>query len=165
MKKIIIILFGLIILQTQAQVSPCDSLTYWTDQGQGLFVGVDTALIPFSPDSIDVYWQACNTTTCYSGVGMDFFFGQILTSDTIKLCYDAYLYTTNTLEVCTHCDSLIYDGFSWILFSMSNPVSINELTFNKITYNKMYDLLGREVNELQTGVILIRNRKKYITIK
>lgn len=165
MKKLIFLFLMVVGLHTQAQVNPCDSITYWTDQGQGLFVGMDTALIPFSPDSIDVYWQACNSTTCYSGVGVDFFFGQILTSDTIKLCYDAYLYTTNTLEVCTHCDSLTYDGFSWILFSMSNPVSINELTFNKIIYNKTYDLLGREVNDLQIGVMLIKNRKKYITLK
>ena len=71
---------------------------------------------------------------CYAGQGMDAFFGQIVTTDTIKVCYDAYLYTANTLEVCVKCDDLIYNGFSWILFNTSNPVGIIEHK-NKIAYD------------------------------
>jgi len=93
------------------------------------------------------------------------YFGQVMTTDTLKVCYDVMLYTSNTLEVCTHCDSLVFDqnSFSWILYNMGNPTSINELTFNKINNNKIYDLLGRELNEISVGTMYIRNQKLYIT--
>jgi len=168
---LVIIGFWLIVLtlwstQTKAQqLSPyfcCDSITYWTDQGQGLFVGLDTTSIIHNPDSIDVLWSVCNTGTCYSGSGIDAFFGQITTSDTIKVCYDVMLYTSNTLEVCTHCDSLVFNQntFSWMLFSMNNPVNIFEIE-NKINNNKMYDLYGREILRPK-GLYIQNNKVKYV---
>ena len=154
-----ILIMLLLATQIQAQVNVCDSITYWTDQGQGLFVGLDTTNITSNQDSINVLWQVCNANMCYSGTGMNPFFGQITIVDTIKVCYDAYIYTTNTLEVCTHCDSLIYNGFSWVLFSMSNPVNIFEIQ-NKIINNKMYDLYGREILKPK-GLYIQNNQIKY----
>ena len=40
--------------------------------------------------------------------------------------------------------------------------SINELILNKINNNKIYDLLGRELNEIPVGTMYIRNNKLYI---
>ena len=160
MKKLLTILLVLLGLQTQAQVNPCNSITYWTDQGQGLFVGLDTIGLT-QTDSIEVIWQVCNSNTCYSGFGVNAFFGQIITSDTIKVCYDVYLYTANMIEVCTHCDSLIFDGFNWVLFSMSNPTSVNELQSIWKNNGKIYDLLGRELKYIPKGVMYIRNNKLY----
>ena len=156
--RILIIL--LLATQIQAQVSSCDSITYWTDQGQGLSVGIDTSTILNGFDSIDIYWGVCNSSVCYSGSGINSFFGQITTSDTIKVCYNIILYTANTFETCPeYCDSLIYDGFSWVLFSMSNPVGIVE-TQNKINNNKMYDLFGREILKPK-GLYIQNNQIKY----
>ena len=163
MKKIIIILLVLLGLQTQAQINPCDSITYWIDPSQGFNVGLDTTGVVHNPDSIDVFWQACANGQCYGGNGMFTYFGQVMTTDTVKLCYDVMLYTSNTVEVCTHCDSLVYDGFSWVLFSMSNPTSINELTFNRINDDKIYDLLGRELEYIPAGKMYIRNNKLYMS--
>ena len=163
MKKIIIILLVLLGLQTQAQINPCDSITYWIDPSQGFNVGLDTTGVIHNPDSIDVFWQACTNGQCYGGNGMFTYFGQIMTTDTVKLCYDVMPYTSNTVEVCTHCDSLVYDGFSWVLFSMSNPTSINELTFNRINDDKIYDLLGRELEYTPAGKMYIRNNKLYMS--
>ena len=169
MKKLLLVVLVLIGLQTQAQQATpyfcCDSITYWTDQSQGFNIGLDTTNIIHNPDSIEVYWTICNSSTCYSGDGMYAYFGQIMTTDTIKACYDVYLYESNMVEVCTRCDSLIFNqnSFSWVLFSMSNPTSINEITLNKINNNKMYDLLGRELNEIPVGTMYIRNQKLYIT--
>ena len=160
MKKLLTILLVLLGLQIQAQVSPCDSITYWTDQGQGLFVGLDTTGLT-QTDSIEVIWQVCNSNTCYSGFGVNAFFGQIITSDTIKVCYDVYLYTANMIEVCTHCDSLIFDGFNWVLFSIGNPTSVNELKSIWKNDGKIYDLLGRELKYIPKGVMYIRNNKLY----
>ena len=149
----------LLATQIQAQVNTCDSITYWTDQAQGLTVGIDTVTIPYTYDSINIYWQVCDESFCYGGSGVNAFFGQITTSDTIKVCYDIMLYTVNTMQACTHCDSLIYNGFSWILFSMSNPVGIFEIE-NKINNNKMYDLYGREILKPK-GLYIQNNQIKY----
>ena len=96
------------------------------------------------------------------GTGQTVTFQYISSTDTVKLCYDAYVYEGNSVEVCTHCDSLIYDGFNWVLFSMSNTTSINELTFNRVNNNKIYDMLGRELSKIPTGQIYIQNGKLYI---
>ena len=159
MKKLLTILLVSLGLQIQAQINPCDSITYWTDQSQGFNIGLDTSNIVHNPDSMDIFWQVCNTSICYGGSGINAFFGQITTSDTIKVCYDIMLYTINTMQVCTHCDSLIYNGFSWILFSMGNPVGIFEIE-NKINNNKMYDLYGREILRPK-GLYIQNNKIKY----
>lgn len=155
--------------KTQAQQSNpayfcCDSINYWTDQGQGLIVGLDTTNMIHNPDSIEIYWSVCNSSTCYSGDSIYDYFPQIMTTDTIKVCYDLYLYEVNSVEVCTRCDSLIFDQntYSWIMFSMSQPVSINEFIIEKFNNGKMYDLLGREITEIPVGKMYIRNNKKYI---
>ena len=76
------------------------------------------------------------------------------------------LWESGVLEVCTDCDSLIFDQntFSWVLFnSQGNPLSINELTLEIINRNKIYDLLVRELTEIPVGTMYIRNNKLYIT--
>ena len=144
----------------------CDSITYWTDHSQGFNIGLDTSGMFHNPDSMEVYWSICNSSQCYTGDGMSDYFPLIMTTDTLKVCYDAYLYTSNVVEVCTQCDSLIFDQntYNWILFnSQGNPLSINELTFNRVNDNKIYDLLGRELTEIPVGKLYIRNQKLYIT--
>ncbi len=143
----------------------CDSITYWTDQSQGFNIGLDTTSMIHNPDSIDVIWSICNSTACYPGTGMYAYFGQIMSTDTLKVCYDVWLYENNTMEVCSQCDSLIFDQavYNWVLFSMQgNPLSINELIFNKVNDNKIYDMLGRELTEIPVGQMYIRNQKLYI---
>ena len=154
-----ILIMLLLAPQIQAQINPCDSITYWTDQGQGLYVGIDTATIPLNTDSIEVMWQVCNTSVCYGGSGINAFFGQITTSDTIKVCYDIMLYTVNTMQACAHCDSLIYNGFSWVLFSTGNPVGIFEIE-NKTNNNRMYNLQGKEILKPK-GLYIQNNKIKY----
>jgi len=171
MKKVLLALLVSLGLQTQAQqsVAPyfcCDSITYWTDQGQGLTVGLDTSNIVHNPDSIEVWWSVCNSDMCYSGDGISAYFGQIVTTDTIKVSYDVYIYENGIVEVCSREDWLVFDQntYTWILYNM-NTVGIDELTINKINNNKIYDLLGRELNRANIGQIYIRNNKKYIRVK
>ena len=140
----------------------CDSITYWTDQGQGLFVGLDTTGIIHNPDSMTVSWQVCNSDMCYSGDGISAYFGQIVTTDTIKVSYDVYLYENGVLEICSMEEWLVFDGTNWVLLNMI-PTSINELTFNRTNDGKIYDLLGKELNEIPVGTMYIRNQKLYIT--
>ena len=169
MKKILILLLIIFGLQVQAQESSqyfcCDSITYNIDPSQGFNISLDTTNIVHNPDSIDVWWGICTSSMCYAGQGMYCYFGQIMTSDTLKVCYDAYIYESNSVEVCTRCDSLIFNGTNWVLFNMGNPTIINELEFTFKNDGKIYDLLGRELIEVPIGKIYIKNNKKCIRIK
>ena len=169
MKKLILTLFLAIgTLFTQAQVNWCDSLSYTAVPGTQLLTLVgNTSLSPNMVDSITWSWAVCDTNMCYSSVGDTAYFQMIQTTDTVKVCYDAYIYFMGATYVCTQCDSMIYDGFSysWVLMNMGNPTAITEVQFNNIIDNKMYDMLGRELTEVPVGTIYIRNNKKYIKIK
>ena len=170
MKKLLLAVLVLIGLQTQAQMIPCDSLSYSivvdSTNWNTLTVTGNASGIINIVDSIDWGFSACNATTCYISQGNNpYSFPSILVTDTVKLCYDAVIYFDSMTYVCNHCDSLVYDFMTdtWGLMNMGNPTSINELTLNKINNNKIYDLLGRELNEIPVGTIYIRNRKLYIT--
>ena len=170
MKKIILILLVLLGLQTQAQTSSapyfcCDSITYWTDQSQGFNVGLDTSGIIHNPDSMSILWQVCNSSMCYAGDGMYAYFGQILTTDTVKVCYDVMIYESGVLEVCTSCDWLTFDqnSYTWILYNIGNPTAVKQVEFNIVNNGKIYDLLGRELVKIPVGEMYIRNRMLYIS--
>ena len=172
MKKILIVLLVSLGLQTQAQQSTlyfcCDSITYWTDQSQGLAVGLDTSGIIHDADSMLVLWQVCNSNMCYSGEGMYAYMANIMTTDTLKACYDVMIWEAGIMEVCTRCDSLVFDQntFTWMIYnSQGNTTGIEELMKNEGVYNTMYDLQGRKINLAPTGTMYIRNNKTYIRVQ
>ena len=168
MKKYLVVLLVSLGLQTQAQINYCDSVSYTVVQGtQTLTTMGDAASFINMVDSIVWSWQACNATMCYSGYGDTATFTNILPTDTVKVCYDAYIYYDSSIYICSQCDSLVYDAnsYSWVLLNMGNPTGISELIINKINDNKIYDLLGRELIEAPRGVMYIRNNKKYMRIK
>jgi hypothetical protein len=176
MKKLLLVVLVLFGLQTQAQQSAvpyfcCDSITYWIDQSQGFNIGLDTSNIVHNPDSMTVYWGVCTgfatAGMCYTGQGMYDYFPQITTSDTIKVAYDVYIYENGSVEVCSIEDWLVFDqnSFSWVLLNMlptGLPGFVVEEDGVRWWNNKIYDLQGRELNEIPTGVMYIRNKKLYI---
>jgi len=173
MKRILLVLLVALGLQTQAQISYCDSLSYsivvdstnWnTLTVTGNMNGLSLNMI----DSMDWNFTACNALTCYISQGNNpYSFPAIVPTDTVKLCYDAFIYFDTMTYVCIDCDSLVYDFTTdtWVLMSMGNPTGIKELELNTNNDSKMYDLLGRELTEVPVGVMYIRNNKKYIRIK
>ena len=48
---------------------------------------------------------------------------------------------------------------------MGNPTGNVYILLDRTNYGKIYDLLGREVIEMNIGQIYIRNNKKYIRTK
>ena len=119
-------------------------------------------------DSMDWNFTACNTSTCYTAQGNNpYSFPSILPTDTVKLCYDAFIYFDSMTYICTECDSLVYDFMTdtWVLMNMGNPTGINELQFTWEDDGIMYDLMGRKLVEINVGQMYIRNNKKYIRIK
>ena len=149
--------------QTASPYFCCDSITYNIDPSQGFNISLDTTGIVHNPDLIEVWWAICTNGMCYSGDGMYDYFPQVMTTDTVHVCYDVYLYEANTVEVCTRCDYLIFDGTSWILFNMGNPLAINELQFIWEDDGIIYDLTGRKLTKVPSGTMYIRNQKLYIT--
>ena len=164
MKRILLTLLVLFGLQTRAQINYCDSISYTTGASSVLTVTGDASGLSNIVDSITWSWQACNSTTCYAGSGTTVSFQNILSTDTVKVCYDAYIYFMGAIYVCTDCDSLVYDAnsYSWVLYNMGNTTTTEEIILEISNDNKTYDLLGREIFEIQKGTIYIKNRKKYI---
>ena len=145
----------------------CDSITYWIDQSQGFNIGLDTSGMVHNPDSMDVWWGICTNGMCYAGDGMYDYFPQIMTTDTVKVTYDIYIYENGSVEVCSLEEWVVFDqnSFSWVLFNVGNPTGIEELMKNEGVNNVIYDLMGREVTKLNKGVMYIRNQKKFIILR
>ena len=164
MKKLLLAILVLFGLQTQAQVNYCDSISYTAGVSPVLTVTGNASGLSNMVDSITWSWQACNSTMCYAGSGTAATFQNILTTDTVKVCYNAYIYFMGATYICTDCDSLVYDAnsYSWVLYNVGNPTTIKEIILEISNDDKAYDLLGREIFEIPKGTIYIKNRKKYI---
>jgi len=165
MKKLLLILLVLFGFQTKAQINVCDSISYTTTSTINyplILSGSAPGLLNMA-DSVTWIWQVCNSTMCYSATGENASFGQVSTTDTLKVCYDVIIHMGGMTYVCTGCDSLVYNQNSYQWEAMSaQPVGITELKPNLVDDGKMYDLLGREIFEIPKGTIYIKNRKKFI---
>ena len=165
MKKRILAIIVSLGLQTQAQQTVCDSLSYSIFPNTILTVTPSSGGLSSQVGVIDWNFSACNDVACYIAQGNNpFSFPLINMTDTVKLCYDAFVYALDsTVTVCNYCDSVVYDFnlFTWVVMLRNTPTSIDELS-NKIADNKMYDLFGRELLEAPIGKMYIQNRKKYI---
>ena len=163
MKKIFLILLVLLGFKTQAQVMFCDSISYTTSSTINYPFGVSGLGTANIPGTVTWSWQVCNSNMCYSGSGVSAGFGQVSLTDTLKVCYDVLIDINGFTCVCTGCDSLVYNPNSYQWEPMApQPLGVTELESNTINDGKMYDLLGREIFEVPTGTIYIKNRKKYI---
>jgi len=175
-KQILLALFITMImmvatLSTQAQVNYCDSISYTTTStiNYPLILAGNGGGLSNMVDTITWDWTVCQVATpnlCYSESGINAFFGQVSLTDTLKVCYDAYIYFMGAIYTCSGCDSLVYNPNTYQWEAMTaQPLSITELELNTNNDGKIYDLLGREIFEIQIGVMYIRNQKKYIIIK
>lgn len=158
----------LVSTKTQAQLNLCDSVSYTVLEGLPLAVYGNADGIVNMVDSIEWLFSACNSVACYTPQGNNpYSFPFINMTDTVKFCYDAFIYTSNQMIVCTQCDSLIFDytDSTYVLFSIGNPTGLEELMKNEGVNNKMYDVFGRELLTAPIGQMYIQNRKKYIRVK
>jgi len=169
MKRILLAVLVLIGLQTQAQINPCDSVEYAiTSTANTNVLQLEawvngTCPVNFPCIVSDYSWTICDDALCFSDTGTTVYFQQFMTNDTIKVCLTTTM-TINTMTyTCMQCDSLVFGPNGWMLMNMGNPLAINDLQLNIINDGRMYDLLGRELNEIPVGTMYIRNNKLYIT--
>ena len=156
--------------KTQAQVSWCDSLSYTTAPQTTLIATGNSSLSPNMVDSVVWNFTACNAVACYTPQGNNpYSFPLIQPNDTVKLCYDAFIYFDSMTYICNHCDSLVYDGFSysWVLLNMGNPTGLPGFVIEEDGVrwwnDIIYDLQGRELNEVPVGKMYIRYGKLHIS--
>jgi|TARA_R110001592_G_scaffold302009_1_gene573751 hypothetical protein len=166
MKRILLAALILIGLQTQAQLTVCDSLSYSIFPNTTLTVTPSSGGIGNMVGAIDWNFTACNDVACYTAQGINpYSFPLINMTDTVKLCYDAFVYALDsTMTICNYCDSVVYDFnlFTWVVMLRNTPTSINELIVTKLNDGKIYDMLGRELSVIPYGEMYIRNQKLYI---
>jgi len=118
MKKIFLLcLITSHLFHLNAQISVCDSVSYTIVPAQAFTVNLDvTPGLSSVIDSMDILWSVCNTSICYTATGTPASFQNILQTDTVKACYDVYIYIDSMNYFCNVCDSLLHDGNSWGLF-------------------------------------------------
>jgi hypothetical protein len=168
MKKLLLLLLIALGLQTQAQVSPCDSISYTITPNTNNTVlqlnGVITGVCPVTfPCVVQGWsWQVCDDALCFSDTGQTAYFQQFNAYDTLKVCLTTIVnYMGATYSCMSQCDTLIYGPNGWMKMGIGNPTGIEELISGQ-TGGQMYDLLGREIFEVPKGTIYIKNRKKFI---
>ena len=165
MKKLLLALLVVIGLQTQAQMLPCDSISYTILSGSGgnTTLQLNGMLAPGFPGIVSMWeWQVCDDALCFADTNQIATFNQFTTADTLKACLTTLLMINNMIYTCMQCDSLIYGPNGWMMMNMGYPLTITELETNSILDNKMYDMLGRELFYIPTGTMYIQNRKLYI---
>ncbi len=130
MKKLLLPLLFLIGLQTQAQINWCDSISYQILPNQILTVVDDASLlapeamlivIPGITNQQGFLWTACDASACYGTFNNQF--PQLSVLDTVKLCYEVSVISTNNDSIynlpmsCQYCDYVIYDTTTsaWVL--------------------------------------------------
>jgi hypothetical protein len=169
MKRILLAVLVLIGLQTQAQINPCDSVEYAiTSTANNNVLQLEawvngTCPVNFPCIVSDYSWTICDDALCFSDTGTTVYFQQFMTNDTIKVCLTTTMTIDTMTYTCMQCDSLVFGPNGWMLMNMGNPLAINDLQLNIINDGRMYDLLGRELNEIPVGTMYIRNNKLYIT--
>ena len=167
MKKLLLALLVVIGLQTQAQMLPCDSISYTILSGSGgnTTLQLNGILAPGFPGIVSMWeWQVCDDALCFADTNQIGIFNQFITTDTLKACLTTLLEINNMMYSCMQCDSLIYGPAGWMMMNMGNPVAIQELEIKTINDNKIYNLLGRELIEVPVGTIYIRNRKLHVKL-
>ena len=165
MKRLIFILLVALGLQTQAQVMYCDSLSYTTSStiNYPLILSGSSSMVP---GTVTWDWTVCNTSMCYADAGGNAYFGQVSTTDTLKVCYDATIDINGFTYVCTSCDSLVYNfnSYQWELMQMmGSPTAIKEVQLSANSTGKIYDLLGKELNSIPKGKMYIRDNRLCIS--
>ena len=167
MKKILLLVLLVVPgLQTQAQITPCDSVGYTiTASGGSTLLQLNGTLTSGFPGYVLSWdWSVCDDALCFTDTGQTAYFQQFNPSDTLKACLTTLLEINNNIYTCMQCDSLVYDGFGgWMLMNIGNPTAITELPFYNKADNKIYDILGREWTcsfaNLPKGLYILNNRK------
>jgi len=164
MKKFILMLLILFGLNASAQVDWCDSISYSVlPNTNGVFsVMIETTdSLDNYCDTVDVAWGVCNLQLCFNGFGAFYSFPIIQTTDTVKVCYNAYIMNppNPTISCYDVCEWIVYNGTEWV--EWNNVLSVNEVPLRPVD-SKSYDIMGREMFYIPSGIMYIKNQKLHM---
>jgi len=142
-------------------------ICWMTDESQSALMGEETwqFVVSIGGDTLanDTILESVGSTIIES----------INQDDIVKLCWNfriwsdwpnSHPFDTQTLE---ECYEVYYNDYEWLEYdgTNSNTLSINEINNYNVNDDKIYDMMGREINDINSlpiGSIYIKNRKKYI---
>ena len=156
------VLFLILCIQAQAQTDWCDSLYYYTLPSPVFsVVGMTTDSLANSSDTVSWSWTVCNTSLCFSESGTYASFPLVQPTDTLKVCYNAYIMNipNPTISCYERCDSLIYNGNQWVLLGSGGTVGVTEIPLRPT--NNIYNLKGVKLLQAPKNKMYIKNRKLY----
>ena len=177
MKKVLLALLVLLGLQTQAQITMCDSnMTYTAGSQYQLEIAfpVTGNSLPFMAPIYAVTYggqtmlgeDSCFNQPCNHVVynynpltGMPY--------DTITTCI-SYTLTDSLgyVDTMNCCFNQVWDGQAWMrMANVGVPTAISELEITRLNDNEIYDMLGREVITPIKGVMYIRDNQKFIIVQ
>lgn len=155
MKKILLTTTAVLtILFAQAQVNYCDSIdmdiTSQTGNDVILSSGLSANIIALIPDS-SILW------TMHNNLGFVIGLNDSLSptfnlpspnsfSDTNSFCFQMMVDDNGTVVSCYVCDTVVWNGTSWMLMSMAQPTAINDFNSLNRELLKVVDVLGRNAN-------------------
>ena len=164
MKKYILVLLILFGLNANAQVDWCDSISYSVlPNTNGVFsVMIETTdSLDNYCDTVSVAWAVCTMELCFLGNGAWASFPIIQLTDTVKVCYNAYIMNPPNPSISCYnvCEWIVYNGTEWV--EWNNVLSVNEVPLRPVD-SKSYDIMGRELLHIPSGVMYIRNQKLHM---
>jgi len=142
-------------------------ICWMTDESQLALMGEETWQFVVSVDG-----DTLANDTILESVGSTII-ESINENEIVKLCWNfriwsdwpnSHPFDTQTLE---ECYEVYYNDYEWLEYdgTNSNTLSINEINNYNVNDDKIYDMMGREINDINSlpiGSIYIKNRKKYI---
>jgi len=179
MKKVLLALLVLLGLQTQAQITLCDSnYTYTAGSQYQLEIAfpVTGNSLPFMAPIYAVTYggqdmlgeDSCfNSLFACNHVVYNYNMSTGMPYDTITTCVSYTVTDTmGYVDTMSCCFNQVWDGQAWMRMSnMGIPTAISELEVTRLNDNKIYDMLGKELTEIPVGQMYIRNQKLYINKK
>tara|TARA_B100001094_G_C17947761_1_gene678917 strand:+ start:280 stop:816 length:537 start_codon:yes stop_codon:yes gene_type:complete len=171
MKRILLAVLVLFGIQTQAQITLCDSnMTYTTGSQYQLEIAfpITGNSLPFMAPIYAITYGGQTTLgedSCFSQPCNHIVYNYNPTTgmpyDTITTCL-SYTLTDSLgyVDTMSCCFNQVWDGQAWLrMANMGTPTAILELEVTRLNDNIMYDMLGRELIKAPIGVMYIQNRK------
>ena len=158
--------------KTQAQMLPCDSISYTILSGSGgnTTLQLNGMLTPGFPGIVSMWeWQVCDDALCFADTNQSATFNQFTTADTLKVNLGVYIIANgDTCYIDLPLIKLIYVVNGWEIMGEQGTTITEIQSTNYMFDNRIFDLLGREYytnKSIPFGLIYIQNGKKYIKVK
>ena len=148
MKKLLLILFICLGLQSQSQVVYCDSVSISISGSTPTTVTYTTLANPYMNSflySFDINWNVTNFNTGVF-ITSDSIYNPTFTLnnlDTVLVCATATITGQGMTSTCILCDTILYNG-GRILMSIGQPMWIEDIQTTDRKLLKIVDILGRD---------------------